>query len=82
MHHEGIDRSLKILDQHAQNTIAEDHLTFEDQTFGPDFSPLGLLIAQKNHSCRVICESAGTQAKDAAEMMAITKRFQEGETIK
>ena len=31
MHHEGIDRSLKILDQHAQNTIAEDHLTFEDQ---------------------------------------------------
>ena len=58
------------------------HLTFEDQTFGPDFSPLGLLIAQKNLSCRVICESAGTQAKDAAEMMAIAKRFQEGETIK
>ena len=31
MNHETIDRSLKILDQHAQNTIAEDHLTFEDQ---------------------------------------------------
>ena len=44
------------------------HLTFEDCEFGQDFEPLADLIAKKNLSPIFICESAGTQAEDAAKM--------------
>lgn len=44
------------------------HLTFEDDFFGPDFEPLGELIAMKNLCPTIICESAGTQAEDALYM--------------
>ncbi len=44
------------------------HLTFADTLFGPDFEPLMELLAQKGWSPRIICESAGTQAEDAASM--------------
>lgn len=45
------------------------HLTFEDTVFGPQYEPLLELIAKKNLSPTIICESAGTQTEDAAEMM-------------
>ncbi len=44
------------------------HLTFTDTQFGPDFEPLAELIARRNYSSTIICESAGTQAEDAAAM--------------
>ena len=44
------------------------HLTFADQTFGPPFEPLLELCAQRGLSPTIICESAGTQAEDAAQM--------------
>ena len=44
------------------------HLTFADSTFGPEFEPLMELIAQRNLSPVIICESDGTQAEDAASM--------------
>jgi len=44
------------------------HLTLEDRTFGPEFGPLGRLIAVRRLTPRIICESAGTQAADAAAM--------------
>ena len=44
------------------------HLTFEDDIFGPDFEPLAELIAKKNLSPHIICESAGTQSEDALSM--------------
>ncbi len=44
------------------------HLTFEDTIYGPDFEPLMELVAKKGWSPRFICESAGTQAEDAACM--------------
>jgi deoxyribonuclease-4 len=44
------------------------HLTFEDDIFGPDFEPLAELIAKKNLSPHIICESAGTQPEDALAM--------------
>ncbi len=44
------------------------HLTFEDTVFGPDFEPLMELIAKKNLSPTIICESDGTQAIDAVKM--------------
>lgn len=44
------------------------HLTFEDTVFGPDFEPLMEIIAQKNLSPTIICESDGTQGIDALAM--------------
>ncbi len=45
------------------------HLTFDDpQGFGPDFEPLMELVAKKNLSPIFVCESAGTQDKDALTM--------------
>lgn len=44
------------------------HLTFADTLFGPDFEPLAELIVRKNCTPTIICESAGTQAEDAAAM--------------
>ena len=44
------------------------HLTFEDTEYGPDFAPLAKLLAERGLSPRIICESAGTQAEDAAAM--------------
>ena len=46
------------------------HLTFADETYGPQFEPLLELIAKKGWTPRFICESAGTQTEDAAAMMA------------
>lgn len=47
------------------------HLTFADEQYGPDFSPLAKLIAQRGWTPRFICESAGTQAEDAKQMMEV-----------
>lgn len=47
------------------------HLTFEDNVFGPEFSPLSLALKKLNLHPYVICESAGTQDKDALAMKNI-----------
>ena len=47
------------------------HLTFADEIYGPDFVPLAELIAARGWTPTFICESAGTQAEDAAEMMRL-----------
>lgn len=44
------------------------HLTFADTTFGPQFEPLLELCAEQSLCPTFICESAGTQAEDAAAM--------------
>ena len=44
------------------------HLTFRDREYGPEFSPLAELLARRQLAPRIICESAGTQAEDAAAM--------------
>ena len=44
------------------------HLTFADNTFGPDFEPMLDLVIKKNCSPTIICESDGTQAEDAKAM--------------
>lgn len=44
------------------------HLTFEDTIFGPDFRFLAEIIAERDCSPTIICESAGTQAEDALLM--------------
>lgn len=54
--------------EYTQKGGEKAHLTFSDTDYGPDFEPLAELIAQKNLAPTFICESAGTQAEDAATM--------------
>ena len=44
------------------------HLTFEDKEYGPEYEPLMELFYERGLEPTVICESAGTQAEDAAQM--------------
>jgi len=46
------------------------HVTFDgdEQGWGPDFAPLAAVIAKNRLTPRIICESAGTQSKDALTM--------------
>ena len=44
------------------------HLTFEDETFGPDYKPLMRVLKREGLTPTIICESAGTQAEDALLM--------------
>ncbi|MEG0692272.1 MAG: TIM barrel protein [Oscillospiraceae bacterium] len=69
----GLDR-LKIFHSHFSKIEYTDkggekrHLTFKDEVYGPLFEPLAELIAKKSLTPTFICESAGTQAEDAAQM--------------
>lgn len=47
------------------------HLTFADDEYGPDFEPLMELFAKRGLEPSIICESAGTQAEDAAMMKKV-----------
>ena len=48
------------------------HRTFQDDGgYGPDWTPLARQVALRSWSPTFICESAGTQARDAAEMKRI-----------
>ncbi len=47
------------------------HLTFEDTAFGPEPHPLMALLAQRDLTPTVICESDGTQTADAAAMQTM-----------
>ncbi len=44
------------------------HLTFADETYGPDFEPLIDVIVKERLTPTIICESAGTQSDDALAM--------------
>ena len=47
------------------------HLTFDQADFGPDPAPLMAEVARRGWSPTFICESAGTQARDALEMKGL-----------
>ena len=44
------------------------HLTFEDTHYGPNFSPLAVVLKKLGLEPFIICESAGTQDIDAVKM--------------
>ncbi len=54
--------------EYTENGGEKQHLTFDDTVFGPDFEPLALLLAERDISPRIICESNGTMAEDALLM--------------
>ncbi|MBQ7164231.1 MAG: TIM barrel protein [Clostridia bacterium] len=47
------------------------HLTFEDDKYGPEFPPLAAALKKRGLEPVIVCESAGTQAEDAAAMKKI-----------
>ncbi len=47
------------------------HLTFEDTAFGPDPAPLMQLLAARAWTPTFVCESAGTQTRDAKTLMTL-----------
>ena len=47
------------------------HLTFLDEQYGPDFSPLAIALKNLGLQPFVICESSGTQDIDAVKMQKI-----------
>ena len=54
------------------------HLTFSDQTYGPEFEPLAEAIARGGLTPTIICESAGTQAEDALAIKNAYLAFKKG----
>ena len=47
------------------------HLTFADTLFGPEPAPLMQLIAERGFTPTFVCESAGTQTRDAKTLMIL-----------
>ncbi len=47
------------------------HLTFADEIYGPEFTPLAISLKKLQLEPRILCESAGTQAEDSQEMKKI-----------
>lgn len=79
----GYDR-LKVFHSHFSKIMftipggEKMHLTFDDnQGFGPDYEPLMELVAKKSLAPTFICESAGTQDKDALTMKNCYLSFKE-----
>ncbi len=54
------------------------HHTMAETEFEPDFEPIAELIAERGLTPRIICESAGTQTSDAAEMQNLYRKFLNG----
>jgi len=52
------------------------HLTFDDTQFGPDPAPLMQAVAARGYVPTFVCESAGTQTRDAKTLMDL---FQEAQ---
>ena len=51
------------------------HLTFEDTVYGPEFEELGKLLAERNYTPVIICESASTQTEDALSMHNCYRKY-------
>lgn len=50
------------------------HHTFADTEYGPEFAPIAEIIAERGLSPIIICESRGTQTRDAVEMQEIYRK--------
>ncbi len=51
------------------------HRSFAEKEYGPDFSHLAALLVNRQYAATIICESRGTMAEDAAEMMGMLQAY-------
>ena len=56
------------------------HLTFDDTVYGPEPAPLMELVAQRGLSPTFICESAGTQTRDAETLCRLWRQAADAQT--
>ncbi len=54
------------------------HMNFSDPGYGPDFRHLAPVLVEMGLEPVIICESAGDQADDAAEMLRLVREFKAG----
>lgn len=57
------------------NSGEKKHRRFDETEFEPDFDPIAEAIAKRDLSPTIICESRGSQTKDAATIQEIYRRF-------
>lgn len=53
------------------NAGEKKHHTFAETEYEPEFEPIAEIMAERGVTPRVICESAGTQTRDAIELKAL-----------
>ncbi len=58
------------------NAGEKKHHRFDETEFEPEFDPIAEIIAGRNLSPTIICESRGTQTRDAVEMQKICRRLE------
>lgn len=59
------------------NAGEKKHHRFDETEYEPEFEPIAEIIAKRGLSPTIICESRGTQARDALEMQKICRRFED-----
>lgn len=59
------------------NAGEKKHHTLAETEYEPDFEPIAEIIARRNLSPVIICESRGTQTRDAVSMQEICRRYED-----
>ncbi len=59
------------------NAGEKKHHRFDETEYEPEFTPVAELVAKYDLSPTIICESRGTQTRDAVEMQKICRRFED-----
>ncbi len=58
------------------NAGEKKHHCFSETEYEPEFEPIAEIVAKRDLSPIIICETRGTQTRDAAEMQGICRRYQ------
>ncbi len=59
------------------NAGEKKHHTLAETEYEPDFEPIAEIIAKRNLSPIIICESRGTQTRDAVRMQEMCRRYED-----
>ena len=57
------------------NAGEKKHHTFDETEYGPEFSPIADIMARRGATPRIICESAGTQTRDAVRLKELYMNY-------
>ena len=59
------------------NAGEKKHHCFSETEYEPEFEPIAEIVAKRDLSPIIICETRGTQTRDVAEMQGICRRYQD-----
>ncbi|MBE7024162.1 MAG: endonuclease IV [Ruminococcaceae bacterium] len=63
------------------NSGEKKHHRFDEKEFEPEFDPIAEIVARRDLSPVIICESRGTQTRDAVELQRIYREAKNAEKI-